>query len=108
MLDPRAVVPNSIMPSYPWLYGAAVDVPVVAEKLRVLKKLGIPYTDDQVRNAAKDYAAQAAMVVGSLMTQGKTDAADDAEIVALVAYLMRLGRNLEPAGGQAATIEGGK
>jgi cytochrome c oxidase cbb3-type subunit I/II len=108
MLDPRAVVPNSIMPSYPWLYGAAVDVPVVAEKLRVLKKLGIPYTDEQVRDAAENYAAQAALVVGNLITQGKTDAADDSEIVALVAYLMRLGRNLEPAGKQAATIEGGK
>ncbi|MFN7670211.1 MAG: cytochrome-c oxidase, cbb3-type subunit I [Planctomycetota bacterium] len=99
----------SIMPAYPWLFDAAVEKAVVADKLAVLKKLGTPYTDEQVKNAVADYDAQAARVVQNLVTQGKADAQAhaDSEIVALIAYLMRLGRNLEPAGG-ASTAQGGK
>ncbi|MCA3010056.1 MAG: cytochrome-c oxidase, cbb3-type subunit I [Phycisphaerales bacterium] len=99
----------SIMPAYPWLFDAAVEKAVVADKLAVLKKLGTPYTDEQVKNAVADYDAQAARVVQNLVTQGKADAQAhaDSEIVALIAYLMRLGRNLEPAGGKS-TAQGGK
>jgi len=99
----------SIMPAYPWLFDAAVEKAVVADKLAVLKKLGTPYTDEQVKNAVADYDAQAARVVQNLVTQGKADAQGhaDSEIVALIAYLMRLGRNLEPAGGKS-TAQGGK
>jgi cytochrome c oxidase cbb3-type subunit I/II len=94
----------SIMPAYPWLFDAAVEKAVVADKLAVLKKLGTPYTDEQVKNAVADYDAQAARVVQNLVTQGKADAQAhaDSEIVALIAYLMRLGRNLEPAGGSSS------
>ena len=94
----------SIMPAYPWLFDAAVEKSVVADKHAVLKKLGTPYTDEQVKNAVADYDAQAARVVQNLVTQGKADAQAhaDSEIVALIAYLMRLGRNLEPAGGSSS------
>ena len=97
------------MPAYPWLYDAKVEKAVVADKLRVLKKLGTPYSDEQVKNAVADHDAQAARVVQNLVTQGKGDAQgmQDSEIVALVAYLMRLGRNLEPAAG-ASSAQGGK
>jgi cytochrome c oxidase cbb3-type subunit I/II len=94
------------MPAYPWLFEAKVTVPVVGDKMRVLKKLGTPYTEAQLANAAQDYATQAKTVVGNLAVQGKTGADPDSEIVALIAYLMRLGRNLEPA--QSASIDGGK
>ena len=99
----------SIMPAYPWLFDAAVEKAVVADKLAVLKKLGTPYTEEQVKNAVADYDAQAARVVQNLVTQGKADAQAhaDSEIVALIAYLMRLGRNLEPAGG-SSSAQGGK
>jgi cytochrome c oxidase cbb3-type subunit I/II len=99
----------SIMPAYPWLFDAAVEKAVVADKLAVLKKLGTPYTDEQVKNAVAEYDAQAARVVQNLVTQGKADAQAhaDSEIVALIAYLMRLGRNLEPAGG-SSSAQGGK
>jgi cytochrome c oxidase cbb3-type subunit I/II len=102
MRDPRLGVPyvlgenQSIMPAYPWLYEAVVDVAVVADKMRVLKKLGTPYGDAQLANAAADYAAQAARVVANLAAQGKEGAAPESEIVALIGYLMRLGRNAEP------------
>ncbi|MBL8751650.1 MAG: cytochrome-c oxidase, cbb3-type subunit II, partial [Planctomycetes bacterium] len=108
MQDPRAVVQNSIMPAYPWTYDDKVEVAVVADKMRVLRKLGTPYTDEQLAGAEAGYRKQAAQVVANLATQGKSGADPDSEIVALIAYLMRLGRNLEPAGNQSAAIEGGK
>ena len=81
LIDPRAVVPNSIMPGYPWLAEAAADAGDIARKLRALRRLGHPYTDADIA------AAPAALA-------GKT------ELDALVAYLQALGRG---APGQEAT-----
>jgi cbb3-type cytochrome oxidase cytochrome c subunit len=74
----------------------------------VLRKFGTPYTDEQIAGTADAYREQAAVVVANLAQDYKPGADPDSEIVALIAYLMRLGRNLEPASGQAAVIEGGK
>ena len=98
---------QSIMPRYPWLFDAKVDTAVVADKLRVLKKLGVPYTDEQVAKATADYRTQADAVAGRLAAKGKKSE-PDSEIVALIAYLMRLGKNLEPAQGKTASLQGGK
>lgn len=114
MMDPRygaeyeADTGLSIMPAYPWLFDDKVEVAVVADKMSVLKKLGTPYTDEQLQGAVADYATQAATTVGNLAEQGETGADPDTEIVALIAYLMRLGRNLEPAEFQPVEIQGGK
>ncbi|MFT4840777.1 MAG: cytochrome c oxidase cbb3-type subunit I/II [Planctomycetota bacterium] len=114
MMDPRygakyeADQGLSIMPAYPWLYDDKVEIAVVADKMSVLKKLGTPYTDEQLQGAAAAYAKQAAATVGNLAAQGQTGADPESEIVALIAYLMRLGRNLEPAERQPVEIQGGK
>jgi cytochrome c oxidase cbb3-type subunit I/II len=115
MLDPRYGADyvlgegQSIMPAYPWLYDRKVEVGVVPDKMRVLKKYGIPYDDVEEIAKAKDlYAQQAATTVQNLAQQGKTGADPDSEIIALIAYLMRLGRNLEPANATAASIDGGR
>jgi cytochrome c oxidase cbb3-type subunit II len=74
MRDPRAVVPASIMPAYPWLAEYAADRDgSVGARLRALKRLGHPYTDEQI-------AAAPAAVDG--MT----------ELDAVIAYLQSLGR----------------
>ena len=114
MKDPRYGVPYaidqnlSIMPAYPWLFEAKVEVGGVGDKMGVLKRLGTPYTDEQIAAAESAYREQAGVTVANLAKQGKTGADPESEIVALIAYLMRLGRNLEPADNQAAAIEGGK
>ena len=72
--DPRALVPESNMPGYPWLNEQMVDPDLVTAKLRTLKMLGDPYTDEQIESAAA-------------RVDGKT------EMDALVAYLQGLGIN---------------
>jgi cytochrome c oxidase cbb3-type subunit 2 len=72
--DPRALVPESNMPGYPWLNKQMVDPQLVTTKLQTLKLLGDPYTDEQIQGAAAQ-------------VDGKT------EMDALVAYLQGLGIN---------------
>ncbi len=73
LYNPRDVVPESKMPSYPWLFENKVSGKDTAAKMEVLRKMGVPYTDEQIASARED-------------VQGKT------EITALVAYLQSLGK----------------
>ncbi|MCC6611703.1 MAG: cytochrome-c oxidase, cbb3-type subunit II [Burkholderiales bacterium] len=77
LMDPRALVPQSNMPAYPWLATAKVDGADVAARMRTLRKLHDPYTDADIAGAAK-------------AVEGKT------ELDALVAYLQGLGIANEP------------
>ena len=72
LLNPRDLVPESNMPSYPWLAGAAIDPIDVAPKMRALRRVGVPYTDAEIAKAGDE-------------VKGKTD------LDALVAYLQVLG-----------------
>lgn len=72
MNNPRDVVPESIMPGYPWLERTALDPDSVAQRMTVLRKLGAPYTDEQIAAAPK-------------ALEGKN------ELDALIAYLQGLG-----------------
>jgi len=74
LIDPRALVPESNMPGYPWLADRQVDADLVVSKLRALQTLGDPYTDAQIDAAPAELS-------------GKT------EMDALVAYLQGLGTN---------------
>ena len=74
LVDPRALVPESNMPAYPWLNERTVDPELITTKLRRLQMLGDPYTDEQIAGAAA-------------AVEGKT------EMDALVAYLQGLGTN---------------
>jgi cytochrome c oxidase cbb3-type subunit 2 len=72
MNNPRDVVPESIMPGYPWLETTKVDDSIIQKKMEVLRIVGLPYTDEQIASAQKD-------------VEGKT------ELDALIAYLQGLG-----------------
>ncbi len=52
LYDPRSVVPASNMPAYPWLFDRRLDGALTARKMRTLRTLGVPYTDDQIAGAA--------------------------------------------------------
>ncbi|MDO9638881.1 MAG: cytochrome-c oxidase, cbb3-type subunit II [Pseudotabrizicola sp.] len=59
LINPRAVVPTSIMPAYPWLNSTPLVVADLGDHLAALRTLGVPYTDDMIANAPRDAAAQA-------------------------------------------------
>jgi cytochrome c oxidase cbb3-type subunit 2 len=74
LVNPRALVPESNMPAYPWLAEREVDAAIITSKLETLRLLGDPYTDEMIAGAAAEVA-------------GKT------ELDAVVAYLQGLGTN---------------
>ncbi|MBF0158439.1 MAG: cytochrome-c oxidase, cbb3-type subunit II [Magnetococcales bacterium] len=102
MRNPRAVVPESVMPSYPWLEKTALNYGDVGARMAALKKVGVPYTDEMIQQAKADLEAQA--VPGRSTTAltgryGKKVPVDDfdakpdqiTELDAMTAYLQMLG-----------------
>ncbi len=76
LYDPRDVVPESVMPSYPWLFDNTLDGELTGKKMSVLRTLGVPYTDEDIAGAADAVA-------------------NKSEVDAVVAYLQQLGTLLQ-------------
>jgi len=93
MMDPRSVTPNSIMPAYTWLFQDNLDYDSLERKFAVMKQLGVPYDDNQVMTAPITARQQAQTIVDSLGTDAPVAKLADKEIVAVIAYLQRLGKN---------------
>jgi cytochrome c oxidase cbb3-type subunit 2 len=75
-MNPRDVVPESIMPAYPWLASAPADASLIQSKMRALRAVGVPYTDEEIAGAPKEL-------------EGKT------ELDALIAYMQGLGVDIK-------------
>jgi cytochrome c oxidase cbb3-type subunit II len=75
LINPRDLVPESIMPAYPWLADAPVNKEI-AKNMEALRKVGVPYSDEQIKNAPSEL-------------EGKT------EMDALIAYMQVLGIHLK-------------
>ncbi|MBV9565222.1 MAG: cytochrome-c oxidase, cbb3-type subunit II, partial [Bradyrhizobium sp.] len=58
LTDPRSIVPQSVMPGYPFLARTELDTSTIPDHLRTLRAVGVPYTDDQINNAVADLNAQ--------------------------------------------------
>jgi cytochrome c oxidase cbb3-type subunit 2 len=58
MMNPRSVVPESIMPSYPWLARTRLDPATIERRIRTLKAVGVPYSEEQLKSIAADLQAQ--------------------------------------------------
>jgi len=95
MQDPPSITPQSIMPPYPWLLTAAIDYDAVARGVAAQVTLGVPYTADEVARAADLARAQARQIAGQVKAQGGPDGLADRQIVALIAYLQRLGTDIK-------------
>ena len=91
MLDPREVTPGSIMPPYPWLFKKKTGYDILTKKLSVMKALGVPYSDEEVANASENARAQARMITEGMAEAGVESKMQDKQIIALIAYLQRLG-----------------
>jgi len=92
MLDPRSTSPGSIMPAYPWLYDSNIDLNDLAPKLNALKSLGVPYDDQVLGDPIAAYKQQAQGITDNLAKDGVT-VAPEAEIIAMIAYMQKLGRD---------------
>jgi cbb3-type cytochrome c oxidase subunit II len=90
MEDPRATSPRSIMPSYPWLLTRELALDDLSARLRTLRRLGVPYTDQEIENAEVFARVQAEAIAAEIVEQGGPERLADREIVALVAYLQSL------------------
>jgi cytochrome c oxidase cbb3-type subunit I/II len=91
LIDPRAVSPGSNMPSFKWLATNTVDTHATTKKLSLMQRIGVPYTNQDIDNAEANLRAQGEGIVKELATQG-IETRWNSEIVALIAYLQRLGR----------------
>ncbi|HLW19951.1 MAG TPA: cytochrome-c oxidase, cbb3-type subunit I [Cyclobacteriaceae bacterium] len=94
MYDPRSMSPGSLMPPYPWMTTNLMDHEDVPAKIRTLQKLGVPYPEGYDQIANEDLDKQAAQIVASLK-ESQIDVMPNAEIVALIAYLQRLGTDIK-------------
>ncbi len=97
MLDPRQINKDSIMPAYPWLYTYEIGTGLTEKKIRAMKTLGVPYSDEQVKNAVTDLRVQAKVITDGLVAQGAKNESglENKEIIALIAYLQRLGKDIK-------------
>ncbi len=94
MEDPTSMSPGSIMPRYPWLLDDDLDTSNTRAKINAMRILGVPYEKGFENEANENLMAQAAIIVESLGDAGiKTR--PDKEIVALIAYLQRLGTDIK-------------
>jgi cytochrome c oxidase cbb3-type subunit I/II len=113
MADPSSTSPGSIMPSYVWLINNKLDDSTIENKMRVMVKLGVPYSDEEIANARANMKEQSLKIVDNLYQDpafaenydaDKKEAAangesfipmNEREIVALIAYLQRLGTDIK-------------
>jgi len=94
MLDPRSMSPGSIMPAYTWLFDNKIDTSLTPDKIRAMQTLGVPYPEGYDKQANKDLEAQAKSIKETLK-KDKIDISSNAEIVALIAYLQRVGTDIK-------------
>lgn len=98
MVDPTSMSPGSLMPPYPWMAENEQDYTDLPAKIRTLQKLGVPYPEGFDQMALADLEAQATKITQNLKDSG-VEVMPHAEIVAMIAYLQRLGTDIkvEPA-----------
>jgi len=95
MMNPRAISPGSNMPNYPWLFDTDTDVAALPAKISVQRTLGVPYPEWTPAEIQAQVDEQAAGIVARLR-DADLRVEPDRQIVALIAYLQKLGKS-EPA-----------
>jgi cytochrome c oxidase cbb3-type subunit I/II len=94
MVDPTSMSPGSIMPAYPWLLEKSYDKSLTPGMIAVMRQLGVPYEEGYEDQANRDLDGQAEQIVKRLKEAG-VQTTKDKEIVAMIAYLQRLGTDIK-------------
>ncbi len=92
--DPAQVTPGSIMPEYSWFEKKKLDFKSIPLRVNAMVILGVPYTQDEQDNAEALARAQAKLIAGEIVEQDGPTGLEDKEVVALIAYLQRLGTDI--------------
>ena len=111
--DPRQVNDRSVMPAYPHLLSQQIDFEGLTPRVRVMAMLGVPYGQAILEGKAPGLArAQAKAIADNIVAQGGQKGLEDKKVVALIAYMQRLGTDISkpapaaaPAGGSTKTPE---
>ncbi len=98
-LDPRSSSPASIMPAYPWIFEKEIDVASTEAKISAMITLGVPYEElygegYAENQAVNDLQKQAEMITAELNKESDIDITSNKEVIALIAYLERLGSDI--------------
>ncbi len=94
MLEPSSISPGTIMPNYPWLFHNNLDTAIVPAKIRAMITLGVPYAAGYDKLAVADLMVQANKITENL-AKDKLPIQSNKEIVALIAYLQRVGTDIK-------------
>lgn len=107
--DPRQLVPQSIMPAYPHLLNQPLDFDSIQSRINAMAMIGVPYGDSVRQGRAPEVArSQAKKISDELVAQGGYPGLEDKKIIAVIAYLQRLGTDLTnpaPSGDAQTTVE---
>jgi cytochrome c oxidase cbb3-type subunit I/II len=97
MLEPQSISPGTIMPAYPWMIDSSIDTTFTPKLIRAMRTMGVPYEEgfDQIANA--DLMKQAQGIVDNLK-KDNLETHPTSEMVALIAYLQRLGTDIKKEG----------
>ncbi len=94
MWDPTSMSPGSLMPAYTHLFEDVLDTTTTPKKIEAMRTMGVPYDEAFVAQANADLAKQSEGIVIDLKKVG-IEAASDREIIALIAYLQRVGTDIK-------------
>lgn len=94
MYEPSSISPGTIMPAYPWLFSNSLDTSTTGAKVRAMQTLGVPYEAGYDKVANAELTQQAEGIVQSLKND-KINIKGDREIIALIAYLQRVGKDIK-------------
>ncbi|GAB5557072.1 MAG: cytochrome-c oxidase, cbb3-type subunit I [Schleiferiaceae bacterium] len=100
MWDPTSMSPGSIMPRYQWMFSVdgndgSLNTSLTQSKLEAMQRLGVPYSDEYIANWETELNGQAEMIAEELNKDPNIDVQANEEIVALIAYLQRLGTDIK-------------
>ncbi len=94
MLDPASISPGTNMPKYPWLFENDIAVSSTNSKIHAMRNIGVPYPNGYESRANDDLKKQAEIITKKLKAD-KIEIESNKEIIALIAYLQRLGKDIK-------------
>lgn len=97
LMDPTTMSPGSIMPPYPWLIEQTLDISTTPAKINAMRTLGVPYEEGYDQKANDDLKVQADAIAANL-AKDNIKVSSDKEIIAIIAYLQRLGTDIKAGG----------